>query len=92
MPEKIGKKVTKRHSLPFDSIPTMKGSVWGYSIRRYTPEDYSAILDSAYEMVDMIAHSNNTTFKDAMAQVLKDEGWYLLPTHKRMILIRLIQG
>lgn len=81
----IGKTTTKRNHLPYNRIPTVRGSVYGYGFLRYDEETYDNILDCVYEMSDMIAESNGISIDAAISQVLKDEEWYILPSHRKMI-------
>ena len=82
----VGKSTTPQYSLPYDRVPTVRGPIWGYSVDRYTSRDYSAILDCVYEMADMVASSNGGTIEESINRVLKDEDWYILPTHKKLII------
>jgi len=86
MAKYIGKHRTGRYDLPYDEIPTIKGSVWGGSYEPYTPEEYGAILDCVYEMTDMVFHSNGETIHKAMTKVIQDEKWRILPSHQKMLL------
>lgn len=81
----IGKTKSSRHGIIFESIPTMKGPRFGSSIPRYTSSDYSAILDCVYEMAGMITSSNGVSIDQAIQQVLSDEKWSILPSHKKLI-------
>lgn len=82
----VGRQKTSRHGIPFDSIPTRKGSVYGGSLDCYTQEDYGAILDCVCEMTDMVATSNGWTLEKSIARVLTDEGWRILPSHQKLII------
>ena len=83
----IGKSISPRYSLPYNSVPTQKGSVWGGSFEVYIPSsDYGCVLDSVYEMTDMVASGNGCSFQKALNRVLEDEGYILLPSSKKMIL------
>jgi len=87
MAEKLYQKfVSKRHGFTFDEIPTVRGSIYGGSCSTATPDQYAGILDSVFEMTDQIATSNGTELKAAMDQVLKDEGWRVLPKHRAQIM------
>lgn len=90
MPELLyTKHKSPRHGFLFDRVPTVRGSMYGGSIVRHHPESYGPILDCVFEMADDIATSNGVTPAAAIEQVLKDEGWRVLPTHKKEILKRL---
>lgn len=78
-----------RHGFAFDRIPSVRGSIHGGSVTRYHESTYAAILDCVYEMADQIASGNGVTHSAAINQVLKDEQWTILPTHKAAILVRL---
>jgi hypothetical protein len=78
-----------RHGFRFAHIPTVRGSTYGGSIVRHYPDSYASILDCVFEMADDVATSNSWTHDRAIEQVLKDEGWRLLPRHRKLILQRL---
>jgi hypothetical protein len=81
----ISKSFSKRNKIPYASIPTRRGSIAGGSVVVHYPERYGEVLDCFYEMTDMIASGNGVSIDSAMATVLKDEGWKVLPTHKKLI-------
>lgn len=85
----IGKTYSDRHAFKYDAIPTYRGPMYGGSIDCFEWREYSAVLDSAFEMADAIATSNGTPPASALAQVMQDEGWRILPRHRREILARL---
>jgi len=87
-----------RHGFKFDKVPTIKGSMYGGGdvypngcMATSVDVDYGAVLDSVYEMADAIHTSNGGTTAQAIEQVLRDEGWRILPTHKQMLINRLEQ-
>jgi len=69
-----------------DKIPSVNGSVWGKSIQRLTKEEYIANIDNAVTMTDQVATGNGCSHDVALKQVEKDEGFYFLPTHRKLIL------
>jgi hypothetical protein len=77
--------ISPRHGFKFTHIPTRRGSVFGGSVVVHYEEEYAPILDCVYEMAEQIATGNGWPVEKAIKQVCKDEGWTLLPTHKRMI-------
>lgn len=85
----IGESLTPRYSLKIYSVPTYYGSSYRAPIDYYTPESYKAILDCVYEMTDMVTTSNGVSVEQALSTVLADEGWHILPSHKKMIVKRL---
>lgn len=89
MPQKIDARVSPRHSFKFDRVPTVRGSWHGGSIVYHYPESYGPILDCVFEMADDIMTGNGVTAEQAISQVLKDENWKILPTHRRAITARL---
>lgn len=88
------KQESPRHGFVFDKVPTVKGSLWGGGgvMVHDSPEDYGCVLDCIYEMTLDIADANGVEPAKAIEQVLSDEGWRILPTHKRMILDRVCGG
>jgi len=89
MAQKFWKQASPRHGFVFDEVPTVRGSMYGGSIVKHYPECYGPILDCVFEMTDDIATSNGVTHDAAIGQVLKDEGWRVLPKHRRQIIERL---
>lgn len=79
-----------RHGFEFDRVPTVRGSMFGGSIVRHYAESYGPILDCVFEMADDIASANGCTADAAVSQVLRDERWRLLPTHRAAIVARLV--
>lgn len=75
---------TLRYRIPYANIPTMHG------YDHPPQEEYGTILDCVYEMADMVSTSNGISVDSAIEQVLKDEGWHILPTHKQLILSLLL--
>lgn len=78
-----------RHGFAFNEVPTRRGSPWGGSVVVHYEEAYASILDCVYEMADQVATSNGIHVDAAITQVLKDEGWTLLPQHRKMICNRI---
>lgn len=85
MAQKVHPTTSPRHGFKFTDIPTRKGSVWGFPTIVHDRGSYAAILDSVYEMAEQVANANNLPVDAAIDDVLKSEGWTLLPTHKVMI-------
>lgn len=81
--------VSPRHGFTFTEVPTVRGSTYGGSCVFHYPDSYGAILDSTFEMADAVASANGIAAAAAMDQVLKDEGWRLLPKHRKVIEARL---
>lgn len=78
-----------RNRIPFNHLPTKRGSVWGGSHVVHHREDYASILDSVLEMTRDVALGNGVPFEQAIEQVCKDENWRVIPRHKKLILERL---
>lgn len=76
---------SSRNDIPFSEVPTKRGSIYGESIVVHHKDDYASILDTVYEMADQIATANGTTIEDAIEQVLRHEGWRILPKHRALI-------
>lgn len=89
MAELVGHHKSPRHAIPFKEVPTIKGSMYGGSIVKHPTEFYGPILDCVYEMADQIANGNGETHERAIEIVLKDEGWRVLPKHKKQIIEKL---
>ena len=76
---------TSRHNIEFNRIPKR------YDLRAVRQQaqsitDYAAILDSTYEMADMVATSNSLSLESALNQVLKDEKFTVLKADQHTIL------
>jgi hypothetical protein len=80
----IGKTVSNRHKIQFNSLPTKHSMRGSYDIY-HDYRDYADILDCVYEMSDMISCSNGVSLERAIDQVLLDEQWTILPSHKKLI-------
>jgi hypothetical protein len=87
---------SERHGFAFNKVPTIRGPVWGGGDLypndngvEYVGTDYGRVLDCVYEMTDAVASANGITHEQAIEQVLRDERWRILPTHKQMILNKL---
>lgn len=78
-----------RHGFEFDRVPTVRGSIRGGSVVAHYAESYGPILDCVFEMASDISSANGWPPEDAVAHVLRDEGWRLLPTHRAAIVARL---
>lgn len=85
MAEFVGKHESKRHGFKFDHVPTRRGSMYGGSVIVHYPDSYGAILDCVYEMADDISNGNGVSVESAIASVLRDQDWTVLPRHQRMI-------
>lgn len=87
---------SERHGFAFDRVPTIRGSMYGggdvYPNRcgaGSVSTDYGRVLDCVYEMADDVATSNGVTHEQAIEQVLRDERWRILPTHRKDIINKL---
>lgn len=72
-----------RNGFEFASVPSSKGVAY------YSAMDYGAILDCVYEMARDQAEGNGEPYSAAIDDVLRAEGWRILPTHRAAILARL---
>ena len=63
--------------------------MYGGSVVVHYEESYSLILDCVYEMALDVAGANCISDDAAITQVLKDEGWRILPKHRKQILDRM---
>lgn len=89
MSEYILREHSPRHAFPFNHLPSVRGSMYGGSVTVYSRESYGAILDSVYEMAGDVRDANGITAAAAVDQVCKDEGWRVMPRHKKLILAKL---
>lgn len=89
MSEYILRELSPRHSFPFNHLPTYRGSMYGGSIACYGRETYGAIIDSVYEMASDLRDANGITAAAAVDQACKDEGWRVMPRHKKLILAKM---
>lgn len=89
MAEYILREHSPRHGIPFNHLPTIKGSMYGGSIIAHYRDSYGPILDCVFEMADQIATSNGVSTAAAVDQVCRDEGWRVLPRHRAEIVKRL---
>lgn len=80
------KEASQRHGIVFDRVPTFQTFIY------HPPEAYSQILDCVYEMADAVSSANGVALEAAIAQVLKDENWRVLPTHQKQIIEALERG
>jgi len=80
-----------RHGIEFDRVPTVKASIRGGSKVKHRAGEYGPILDCVLEMADDISTGNGVSVESAVSQVLADEGWRILPTHRAAIVARLTQ-
>lgn len=83
------KQLSPRHGFEFSETPTVRGNIHGGSVVRHYPDHYGPILDCVFEMADDISNGNGVSVESAIETVLKDEGWRLLPKHKKMIVKKL---
>jgi hypothetical protein len=96
MVRKVAPTISPRHAFVFDTIPTIRGSMYGggdvYPNRcrtRNPADDYAAVLDCVIDMADALVSGNGARPDDAVGQVLRDEDWRILPSHRAMIVHRL---
>lgn len=84
-------KITRspRHGFLCDRVPRQRNYIWGGSIPGINPEDHGPKMDCIYEMANQIATGNGWSVDQAITQILKDEGWALLPTQRKEILNRI---
>jgi hypothetical protein len=79
--------VSPRYGFRCDKRPKQRASPYAPTVSGV--RDYGAVLDCVYEMAEQVATGNGWSVHKAIGQVLKDEGWTLLPTHKKAILNRI---
>lgn len=78
-----------RHGFRCDRVPRQRNPVWGGSSPGKGVRDQGPVMDCVYEMAAQIATGNGWPVNQAIEQILKDEGWALLPTQKREICNRI---
>lgn len=83
------RQLSPRHGFSFSEVPTVRGNRHGGSVVFHYPDTYGSILDCVYEMADDISNGNGVPVETAIESVLHDEGWRLLPKHKKMIVKKL---
>jgi hypothetical protein len=90
MSRRITPVTSQRWRFRFGAIPTVDGIAYPNQCGTSRPEDdYACVLDCTYEMACDITDANGVTPDAAISQVLKDEGWRILPTHRRDIIDRM---
>ena len=96
MTRKVPPTTSARHGFTFSAIPTVGGSAYGGSYPNgcgatQPSVDYGQVLDCVFEMAGDLADCNGLSHDRAVDQVLRDEGWRILPTHRAEIIRRLDQ-
>jgi len=81
--------ISPRYGFRCDRVPRQRNRVWGGSIPGLGLRDHGPKMDCIYEMAEQIATGNGWPVDQAITQVLKDEGWVLLPTQRKEILNRI---
>lgn len=75
---------TQRWSIPYHQVPNdMPNTAYGWPNTK--AEEYGRVLDCIYEMADQIATSNDIKIEDAIDKACRDQGWIVLPKHKRLL-------
>ena len=82
------KTVSPRHGFEVRAVPTNDGYLWYDYLTGNCPDQYAAILDCVYEMALDLVGANAITPSAAVALVMVDEGWRVLPTHVKAIIKR----
>lgn len=85
MAEYILREFSPRHRIPFNHIPTVRGSIRGGSCVVHSRESYGPILDCVYEMADQVATSNGVSVEEAIKSVAEAERWRVMPRHQKLI-------
>jgi hypothetical protein len=89
MTQTCRKQESPRYRFVFDKVPTMRVNRYGGSCEFYSsPRSYGQVLDCIYEMTLDLVDANADEPEKAIEQVLSDEGWRILPTHKKAVLDR----
>lgn len=96
MTRRVTETVSPRNGFKFNLIPTIRGSIWGggdiypnNSLSSRANIDYGQVLDCVFEMADQVSNCNGASASAAVDQVLRDEAWRILPTHRAEIIRRL---
>jgi len=77
------KTISPRHGFVVETVPTVNGWDWFSEA-----SSYAAVLDCIYEMTLDLVGANAITTAAAVAQVMVDENWKVLPTHVEAIIKR----
>lgn len=77
------KTISPRHGFVVQAVPTVNGWDWFSEA-----SGYAAVLDCVYEMTLDLVGANAITPAAAVAQVMADEYWKVLPTHVKAIIKR----
>lgn len=77
------KTISPRHGFVVKAVPTISGCDWFSEA-----PSYAAVLDSTYEMTLDLVAANAITPAAAVAKVMVDENWKVLPTHVKAIIKR----
>ena len=78
-----------RHGFKCDKVPVIKGLILEKTMLIDGKRDYGAILDAVYDMAEDVIACNGVSVATAIENVLKIEGWKILPTHRKQIEARL---
>ena len=82
MSEKISKRISPRYKFEYNKVPTR-------GLGCATPcfyNEYGEIIDNVIDMADAVSASNGVSIAAAIETVCKDEGWVILPSHKKRII------
>lgn len=77
------KTISPRHGFVVEAVPTVNGWDWFSEA-----PSYAAVLDCVYEMTLDLVAANAITPAAAVAKVMVDENWKVLPTHVKAIIKR----
>jgi hypothetical protein len=81
------KTISPRHGFVVEAVPTVNGWDWFSEA-----PSYAAVLDCTYEMTLDLVAANAITPAAAVAKVMVDENWKVLPTHVKAIIKRVEEG
>ena len=82
------KTISPRHGFVVKAVPTISGCDWYEYLTGDAPAHYAAVLDCVYEMTLDLVAANAITPAAAVAKVMVDENWKVLPTHVKAIIKR----
>lgn len=82
------KTISPRHGFVVQAVPTVNRCDWYEYLTGDAPAHYAAVLDCVYEMTLDLVGANAITPAAAVAQVMVDENWKVLPKHVKAIIKR----
>lgn len=76
------------YGFEFNQVPTVKIGIHGSAVK-HNPESYSMILDNVYGMALNVGSIYSVDYSTEIDNILRDEDWKILPSHRKLILNKL---